>query len=275
VTGELSTPTGPDVDEGDGSAPSEWPPEPGAVIGALPTDAGVRRQLAAAARSRGRSASVAGEIAELEEKIADIDVNSVDLTAARRRVAEATGETERLKERVATLRGEARARRAADADEGAALDELEAAAAELSAAQTEAIAAEQALERARAEAARARDERRRRLRLRDRLRNRRRDARRELAASMYPAFREALAVVPGGDPGAAGDEPGAYDGGSVAASLAAVRIAALDDAVELRGEAARAVEASEWSARGLLRASPVRVRDGALASAGADGFDGE
>ncbi|MEZ3165940.1 hypothetical protein ABNG02_01200 [Halorubrum ejinorense] len=254
--------------------PARVPPEPSEVIGRLPTDAGLRRQLAAAARSRGRTASVAAEIVEIEAELADIDVKSVDLTAARRRVAEATGETERLKERVATLRGDARARRAVDADEEAALDELESAAAELSAAQTEAIAAEQALERARAEAARARDERRRRLRLRDRLRNRRRDARRELAASVYPEFREALAVVPGGDPDAAGDDPGAYDGDPIAASLAAVRVAALDGAVELRGEAARAVEASKRNARALLRASPVRVRGESLASVGAGRSDG-
>nr|WP_239640239.1 hypothetical protein [Halorubrum coriense] len=237
----------------------EETPGPNAVLGRIPTEAGLRRQLAAAARSRGRTASVAGEIAEIEAEIAAIDVEAVDLTAARRRVAEATGETERLKERVAALRGDARARRAVDADPDETLDELEAAAAELSAAQTEAIAAEQALERARAEAARARDERRRRLRLRDRLRNRRRTARRELAGAAYPEFRRALAAVPGGRPSAAGADPAAYGGDPVAASLAAVRIAALDGGVELRGDAARAVEASERSARSLLRTADVRV----------------
>lgn len=256
----MSVPPDSDEDgEADGSAGIEERPEPSAVLGRLPTDAGLREQLAAAARSRGRTASIAGEIDETQAELAAIEVDPVDLTEARRRVAEATGETERLKERVATLRGDARARRAVDAEADETLDELESAAAELSAAQTEAIAAEQALERARAEAARNRDERRRRLRLRDRLRNRRRTARRELARGVYPAFRRALTVVPGGDPEAAGEEPDAFDGDPVAASLAAVRIAALDGAVELRGDAARRVTAAERSARSLLRTADVRV----------------
>ena len=260
MTGARPTSSEPDR-EGDGD---ELPsvadrPEPSAVLGRLPADAVLRRQLAAAARSRGRTASVAAEIDEIESELAAIEIEPVDLTAARRRVAETTGEIERLKERVAALRGSSRARREVDAEADGALDDLEAAAAELSAAQTEAIAAEQALERARAEAARNRDERRRRLRLRDRLRNRRRAARRELAASVYPAFRRALAAVPGGDPDAAGAEPDAYDGDLIAASLAAVRIAALDAPVELRGDAARAVAAADRSARSLLRTAEVRV----------------
>ncbi|WP_394351709.1 DUF7856 family protein [Halorubrum distributum] len=260
MTGEPSVPSSSDVDGGEGGpAGAEERPEPSAVLGRLPTDAGLRRQLAAAARSRGRTASVAAEIDEVEAELAAIEVEPVDLTEPRRRVAEATGEIERLKERVAALRGDVRGRRAVDAEADETLDDLEAAAAELSAAQTEAIAAEQALERARAEAARNRDERRRRLRLRDRLRNRRRDARRELAASVYSEFRRALAVVPAGDPSAAGSEPDAYDGDPLAASLAAVRVAALDAPVELRGDAARAVEAAERSARSLLRTADVRV----------------
>ncbi|OTF00210.1 hypothetical protein B9G38_16285, partial [Halorubrum sp. SD612] len=116
-------------------------PEPSAVLGRLPTDATLRRQLAAAARSRGRTASVAAEIDDIEAELAAIEIEPVDLTEARRRVAETTGEIERLKERVAALRGDARARRAVDAEADETLDELEAAAAELSAAQTEAIAA--------------------------------------------------------------------------------------------------------------------------------------
>jgi hypothetical protein len=264
VTGAESTPARSTRENGEGdddeSSTVEGRPEPSAVLGRLPTEAGLRRQLAAAARSRGRTASVAAEIDEIEAELAAIQIDPVDLTAARRRVAETTGEIERLKERVAALRGDARARRAVDAEADETLDDLEAAAAELSAAQTEAIAAEQALERARAEAARNRDERRRRLRLRDRLRNRRRTARRELTEAMYPAFRRALAVVPGGDPDAAGVEPDAYDGDRVAASLAAVRVAALDGPVELRGDAARRVAASERSARSLLRTAEVRVR---------------
>ena len=270
MTGTRPTPSGPDRGDGGDGCPGangtsgsavEGHPNPNAVIGQVPTDAGLRHQLAAAARSRGQTAAVAAEIDEIESELAAIEIESVDLTAARRRVAETSGEIERLKERVAALRGDARARRAVDADTDETLNDLETAAAELSAAQTEAIAAEQALERAQAKAARARDERRRRLRLRDRLGNRRRTARRELAESMYPEFRQALAAVPAGDPSAAGGEPGAYDGSPIAASLAAVRIAALDTPVELRGDAARAVEASDRNARSLLRTADVRVGD--------------
>ena len=266
MTGTGSRSPGSESDERaaeNGSEDVAEAPEPSAVLGSLPADAGLRRQLAAAARSRGRTSSVAGEIDEIESELAAVEVEPVDLTAARRRVAETTGETERLKERVAALRGDARARRAVDAEADETLGDLEEAAAELSAAQTEAIAAEQALERARAEAARARDERRRRMRLRDRLRNRRRAARRELAKSVYPAFRRALTAVPSGDPDAAGTEPAAYDGDPIAASLAAVRVAALDVPVELRGDAARRVEAAERSARSLLRTADVRLRSAA------------
>ena len=219
-------------------------PEPAAVVGRVPTGSGLRRELAAAARTLGLSSSIEDELIEVRDALAAIEVEPVDLDAARRRVAAASGEEERLKERVAALRGGVRARREmkAETDEtqvetDEALSDLESAAAELSAAQSERIAAEQALQRARERAADARDARERRLELRDRLRNRRRDARRELAREVYPGFRDALAVVPGTDPADAGAEPEAYDGPSLAASLAAVRLADLDGPVALGAEA--------------------------------------
>jgi len=225
---------------GEPTEPSDTPvPDPAAVLGRLPTGTSLRRELAAAARSRGRDSSANDELGRLRDEIAAIKVEPVDLAAARRRVADASGEEERLKERVAALRGDVRARRAVEAETGETLDDLESAAAELSNAQTERIAAEQALERARERAAAARDERERRLELEDRLRNRRREARRELAAEVYPTFREALADVPGGDPSDAGSRASAYDGPRLAASLAAVRIADLDAPVTLGREAAR------------------------------------
>ncbi|MGQ3330978.1 DUF7856 family protein [Halorubrum sp. FL23] len=211
--------------------------DPAAVIGRVPTEAGLRRELAAAARTLGLSSSIEGRLIELRNRVAAIEVEPVDLDAARRRVADASGEEERLKERVAALRGGVQARREIEAETDEALDELQSAAAELSTAQSERIAAEQALRRARTRAADARDARERRLELRDRLRNRRRDARRELAREVYPSFRDALAAVPGVDVDDAGADPGAYDGPSLAASLAAVRIADLDGAVVLGAEA--------------------------------------
>ena len=188
-------------------------PAPATVLSRVPTGTSRRRELAAAARSRGRESSVRDEIGRLRGEIAAIDPETIDLAATRRRAVEA------------------------EADE--ALGDLESAAAELSNAQTERIAAEQALERARGRAAAARDERERRLELEDRLRNRRREARRELAADVYPAFRDALGVVPGSDPSTAGSGPAAYDGPRLAASLAAVRIADLNAPVALGREAAR------------------------------------
>jgi hypothetical protein len=181
---------------------------------------------------------VSDELGRLRDEVAAIEVEPVDLAAAKRRVADASGEEERLKERVAALRGDVRARRAVEAETDETLDDLESAAAELSNAQTERIAAEQALERARERAAAARDERERRLELEDRLRNRRREARHELAAEVYPLFRDALGAVPDGDPSDAGSDPSAYDGPRLAASLAAVRIADLDAPVTLGREAA-------------------------------------
>jgi len=213
-------------------------PAPEAILGRVPTGTSLRRELAAAARSRGRESSVSDDLDRLRDEIAAIEVESVDLAAARRRVAAASGEEERLKERVAALRGDVRARRAVEAETDETLGDLESAAAELSSAQTERIAAEQALERARERAASARDERERRLELEDRLRNRRREARRELAIEVYPTFRGALAAVPGGAPTQAGTTPSAYEGPRLAASLAAVRIADLDAPVTLGVEAA-------------------------------------
>ncbi|MFC7323137.1 hypothetical protein ACFQMF_00940 [Halorubrum rutilum] len=244
---------------GEPAEPSERPlPAPEAVLGRVPTGTSLRRELAAAARSRGHESSARGELGRLRDEIAAIEVDAVDLAAARRRVADASGEEERLKERVAALRGDVRARRAVDAETDGALGDLESVAAELSAAQTERIAAEQALERARERAARARDERERRLELGDRLRNRRREARRELAGEAYPAFRDALAAVPGGTRSRAGSEPSEYDGPRLAASLAAVRIADLDGAVTL------GVEAARWLAERGER-SPEAVLDAAVA----------
>ena len=233
-------------------------PAPATVLGRVPTETSLRRELAAAARSRGRESSVSDDLGRLRDEIEAIDPESVDLAAARRRVAEASGEEERLKERVAALRGDVRARRAVEAETDDALGDLESAAAELSTAQTERIAAEQALERARKRATRARDRRERRLELEDRLRNRRREARRELAGEVYPAFRDALAAVPGGAPPRAGSEPSEHDGPRLAASLAAVRIADLDAPVTL------GVEAARWIAERGAR-PPEAVLDAAVA----------
>ncbi len=223
-----------------GETSSEPGPAPHDVLGRVPTGRSLWYELAAAARSRGVRSSVTDAIVETHAAIERIDVPTVDLVSARRRVAAATGEEERLKERVAAARGDVRGRRAVDAPVKAATAKLETAAAELSTAQTERIAAEQALERERERAVVARDARERRLRLRDRLENRKREARIELARAVYPTFRGALEAVPMGDPYDAGREPGDYAGPDLAASLAAIRIADLEGPVTLSDRARHA-----------------------------------
>lgn len=212
--------------------------DPATVLGRLPTGVTLRTALAAAAYSCGHRSSYATELGSLQAAIEAIDPPTVDLTEPRQRLAAATGEETRLAERVAAARGELRARREIGADTDAAHEALETAAATLTAAQTTRIAAEQALERARERAAASRDERERRLRLRDRFENRRRAARRELAQAAYPAFRDALAALPTGDPSAAGDGPTAYAGSPLVASVAAVRVATIEGPVVLEPDVA-------------------------------------
>lgn len=227
-------------------------------IGFLPCDATLLSALAAAARSRGTSASVADELAARRRELADCSVPDVDLAGARERVAEATGTERRLRERVAALRGELTARRELDADTDDRASELSAAAAALSEAETERLAAEQALARANERAREARAARERRLELQDAVANLEREARRELARSVYPTFREALAAVPGGDPGSAGGNPAAYDGDPTAARIAAVRVATLDAPVVVTAGATPEIgSASGWAS--VLDASVVRV----------------
>lgn len=248
--------TAPRSDDVDGAVP-----DPAEVLERLPTGTSLRRELAAAARSRGLESSLEMEIATVHAELTAIEVPPVDLESARRRLAEATGEEDRLTERVATVRGEVRALRSVDADPTEALADLEAAAAELSEAQTARIAAEQALEWERERAIAARDERERRLALRDRLENRKRDAREELAVAVYDEFRGALAAVPGGDPTNAGTRPGEYDGPDLAASLAAVRIAEIEGPVTLQPPVASALDTLAGTSPEALLGVPVSGPD--------------
>ncbi|GAB7091724.1 hypothetical protein JCM18237_19950 [Halorubrum luteum] len=231
--------------------------DPHDVLGRVPTGETLHRELAAAARSKGYESSVATEIRAVSESLATIDVPDVDLEAARARVAAATGEEDRLKERVATARGEVRARRTVEADTDDALAALEDAAAALSDAQTERVAAEQALERQRELARTARDARERRLRLQDRRANLLRRARRELSRKVYPAFRDALAVTSGGDRPDTGSRPTEYDGPALPASLAAVRIAELSEPVVLSERAVETLSRASNAAPELLLDAPI------------------
>ncbi|WP_137286557.1 DUF7856 family protein [Halorussus salinisoli] len=223
-------------------------PDPGPVhehVGVIRAemDLSLRPALAAAARSRGRTAPQADELAAVRDRLDALDVSEIDLERARRRVADASDAAEELRERVATLRGRVQALREASAgtavDMDAAETELEDATRRLSEVETERIAAEQALARARERARANRERRRERLRLADRESNLRRAARERLADGMRDAFADARDAVP----------DGASVGGPVETALAVARAAEMDAPVVLvRGvdSFGSVEEASRW-----------------------------
>jgi chromosome segregation ATPase len=192
-----------------------------------------RAALAAAARALGHTSSARSALEAARTELAELSPSAVDVETARRRVAE-TGETEeRLRERVAELRGRLQARRQTGADATAVEAQLDEAVRRLSEAETERIAAEQALERAEEAARKARDRRDRRLELEDRVANLERETRRELADTVWEQFRAALRTVPGD--ATAGATPGTYEGDRLTAALAVARIAPLDAPVVVDG----------------------------------------
>jgi len=203
-----------------------------------------RAALAAAARSRGRTAPQDPELARIRERLDALDPPAVDLAAARRRVADAEGEEAAARERVATLQGRVRALRETDGDPSDAEADLSDATRRLADLETERIAAEQALARARERARSSRESRRERLRLRDRAGNLRRSAREHLADAVGPAFERAREAVPG-DP----DQP-------VAAVLAVARVADVRAPIALDGDAAgfeAPSAAAEWLDAPVIR----------------------
>jgi len=194
-------------------------PDPGplaATVGAVDGTRGVDRGvLAAVARSRGHEAPQDDAVAAIRDRLAEIDPPTVDRRAERRRLAEATDETDRLRERVAELRGRLQERRERGGDTEPLAADLDDATDRLVAAETERVAARQRLDRAREATREARDLRERRLELEDRLANRRREARAALAELALAGFVAALVAVPTADEGLPTDP--------VAAELAAYR----------------------------------------------------
>lgn len=193
----------------------------------------VRGALAAAARSLGEEAPQREDLDAVRGELSALSVPDADLEDVRRRVAEAGAAEERLRERIATLRGRAAA--FDEADDGAAADEareaLAAAIRDLTEAETERIAAEQLRDRLERDVREVRDRRERRLELQDRAANLERAAREHLAAAVYDRFRTAVASLPGDV--TAGDAPGGFEGDPVTAALAAARIGAVDAPIVL------------------------------------------
>lgn len=222
------------------------------------TDPPVRAALAAAARSRGDVPPQQPAVAAARETLESLDVpaspTEADLGTARERVAEARAAEDSLHEQVAALRGRVAARREVGADVAGVVEDLRAAAGDLSAAETERVAAQQRLDRLRRRAREARDIRRRRLRLQDRLANLEREARAWLADRVHSEFCVALSSLPG--EATPGESPGTVDGDPVTAALAVVRVADTSAPVVLSAD--RFGDAA--SARRRLDAAVLRVR---------------
>lgn len=228
-------------------APSPGPLFERVGVVAPQTAVGRREALAAAARSRGLTAPQDDRRRAVRERLADVEVDleRIDTESLRRELAEASAETDRLRERVARLQGRVRAERAGDGSESAEAA-LADAVRELSERETELTAAEQALGRARERRREHRDARERRRRLEDRAANLDRAARRHLAGELREEYREAVAALPGAP------EPDGAD--RVATALAAYRVGEPDAPVvlacdRLPGPAA----AADWLDAPVLR----------------------
>ncbi|WP_248895694.1 hypothetical protein [Haloplanus halobius] len=212
-------------------------PTPGAAHGHVallpPATFDRRAALADVARALGHESSASASLADARSELASLSPPSVDGRAARQRVAEAGTEEDRLRERVAELRGRVQARQEMGASTTAVEAQLNEAVRKLSEAETERIAAEQALDRAATAAREARDRRDRRLELEDRVANLERTVRCDLTSAVWDRFRSALRTVPG--TATAGESPGDYDGDAATAALGVTRIAPLDAPVVVDG----------------------------------------
>lgn len=205
------------------------------------TELDFRPALADVARSWGETAPQHSRLQRIESRLAAIEVPTEETRTARRAVAAADADEQRLRESVAELRGRVQTLRdtAPDSQQLAEAEaELENTVKGLSEAETDRLAAEQRLARAERAARQARDTRERRLRLEDRAANLRRAARSALARRAYPAFRDAVAALPGSNdrlhPETEREEPPEqYAGNPTAAALALGRIAAVDAPIVL------------------------------------------
>lgn len=180
----------------------------------------VRTALASAGRARGMSTPYDDRIAALEARLAEFEDPPADARGEREAVARQSESTAALSERVAAQRGRLDARRAVDADVDEAAAGLEEAVAELADVETTAVAARQAHGRERRSRRRARDRLTRRLSVEDDLANARREARAWLVERLRPAYRTALAQIPGHS---APEDP--FAAPPVPAALAVARVA--------------------------------------------------
>lgn len=206
-------------------------PDPGPVhdhVGVVTASCSisVRSALAAAARSRGLTAPMDDDLAEIDRQLSGIETTgdpSATIADAQRRIAEARERERTLRERVGTLHGRLRALRERDEPVGDTEAALAAATGSLAEVETDRIAAQEKLRKHRQRAREYRDRQDRRLKLQDKRDNLARAARRHLADAVYDDFAAALQAVPGD--GRAGNEPGQYEGSPTTAALAVARVA--------------------------------------------------
>ena len=181
--------------------------EPGPAhehVGCLRPGMSLRRRtaLAAAARSCDLESPHDETLESARERVESLETPSetTDRSRLRRELAEATRETERLREEVATQRGRVVARRENGLDAAAAEAEHRAAVTRLSEVRTEMAAAKQRLEEARERAREHRDSHERRFRQAKRVANLERRARAYLADRLEPAYERSLTSLTAGRP---------------------------------------------------------------------------
>jgi hypothetical protein len=208
-----------------------------------------RTALAVAARSLGYSAPQDEEIAAVEAKLSAVSRPSVSTRAARKAASDRGSETERVRERVAELRGRVQAARERGEEPTELEAELATAVRELSEVETAAAAARETLVAAREDAREARDARERRMRLEDRRANLERAARAQLVERVDGAYADAVRAVPGPTPA----DP--FDADPVTAALAIGRVADLAAPVVLECDRFE----SEGAAASWLDAPVVRL----------------
>ena len=226
-----------------------WPlpavdaPSPGPVYdycGHVHPAMGLRTKtaLAVAARSKGHETAQDEAIAELRNRLADLDRAEPTLPRAREPVDDAT--VAELRESVAEARGRLVARETLGAETDAAEQRVRETATTLAERETERTATRQSRRQRRDRAREYRDRQAERRRLADRLANRRRDARRALVESITPQFTAAIDAVPGPTPSDPFEAP-------VSAALAVLKLAETDAPVVLETDRFRSpAAAADW-----------------------------
>lgn len=202
-----------------------------------------RTALAEAARARGHRTPFDAALCRVREQLAEFDTSDVETADARKDLAAAAADTDRLRERVATIRGRLQVRTEHDMGAEPASEHLEAAARELSEVETRAAAARQTLDRKRRQVREVRDTLEAQMRLEDRVSNLKRRARATLVDRVRDAYAVAVADAPGGP-----DDPAdPFDVDGLTAGMAVARVADFDAPVVVacdRFESGRA--ASRW-----------------------------